>query len=159
MGCEEVQKAVFTKTRASRGDDDAENSIVVKDSNESNSGGEHEDEEDVEAEDDDGGVRLPPNMVPSKASTSIFTNKPNPSAKPPSPPLTLQQYGLKIAKQREQVRQAARRGVAFGLRITNSESDGGSGKAAGRRKAEAVQHGRVVEASFAKGEWGVRWQG
>ena len=74
--------------------------------------------------------------------------------------------GMKVAKQREQVRQAARRGVVFGF-VIEGESDSKVGRDGeegarvgkeGRRKVEAVQNGRVVEASFAKGEWGVRWR-
>ena len=53
--------------------------------------------------------------------------------------------GMLRAEQRELVRQAARRGVAFGF-----EGE--------RRGVEAIQGKRVVEASFAKGEWGVRWR-
>jgi hypothetical protein len=47
------------------------------------------------------------------------------------------------------VRKAARRGCAFGFVVD------GAGE---RRKCEAVMKGVVVEASFAKGEWGIRWR-
>lgn len=58
--------------------------------------------------------------------------------------------GQKRAQEREAVRQAARRACAFGILVADGE--------AGRRKCEAVARGVVVEASFAKGEWGIRWR-
>lgn len=60
---------------------------------------------------------------------------------------TRQQVGQQKAAQREMVRRAARRGVIFGL------DQGSSG-----RKCEVVQHGRVVEPSFAKGDFSIRWR-
>ena len=60
---------------------------------------------------------------------------------------TQQQVGQQRAAQREMVRRAARRGVIFGL------DQGSSG-----RKCEVVQHGRVVEPSFAKGDFIIRWR-
>jgi len=86
---------------------------------------------------------------------------------------TPQTAGLQRAHRREKVRQAARRGCAFGFLVDGDagtggdeggetgeggDGEGGKGKGKGRRrKVEAVQNGRVVEASFAKGEFGVRW--
>lgn len=57
--------------------------------------------------------------------------------------------GQKRAEEREAVRKAARRACAFGV-VVEGESE--------RRKCEAVMKGVVVEASFAKGEWGIRWR-
>jgi len=57
--------------------------------------------------------------------------------------------GQRRADEREMVRRAARRGVAFGFA-------GGDGEE--NRKCEAVMKGLIVEASFAKGEWGIRWR-
>ena len=57
--------------------------------------------------------------------------------------------GQKKADQRELVRCAARRGVAFGFVVGEGEE---------RRMCEAVMQGKVVESSFAKGDWGVRWR-
>ncbi|KAH6616333.1 hypothetical protein C7974DRAFT_318649 [Boeremia exigua] len=57
--------------------------------------------------------------------------------------------GQRRAEEREMVRRAARRGCAFGFRVGEGEE---------KRKCEAVMKGAVVEASFAKGEWGVRWR-
>ncbi|KAI0834055.1 hypothetical protein F5Y06DRAFT_279745 [Hypoxylon sp. FL0890] len=60
--------------------------------------------------------------------------------------------GQRRAQQREMVRSAARRGVVFGFAVPG---DGGDTKP---RKCEAVMQGKVVEPSFAKGDWGVRWR-
>lgn len=72
--------------------------------------------------------------------------------------LTPQEMGRRRAEEREKVRQAARRGVVFGFVVGEARGgeDGGEGREC--RRVEAVQGGRVVEASFAKGEWGVRWR-
>lgn len=55
--------------------------------------------------------------------------------------------GERRAEEKEMVKRAARRGVAFGF---GNEKD--------NRKCEAVMKGAVVESSFAKGEWGIRWR-
>ena len=94
--------------------------------------------------------------------------------------------GQKRAEQRELVRCAARRLRAFGV-LVNSWGEGedavakgakgrtkGKGKDRGKnelgddgsdwkrqenwKKCEAVMSGSVVEASYAKGEWGIRWR-
>lgn len=49
---------------------------------------------------------------------------------------------------REEARRAARRLVNFGWKSQGVEEE---------RGVEAVQDGKVVESSFAKGEWGIRW--
>ncbi|KAL0940017.1 uncharacterized protein CTRU02_206628 [Colletotrichum truncatum] len=56
--------------------------------------------------------------------------------------------GQKRAHEKELVRSAARRGVVFGFAVGGDE----------RRKCEAVMQGKVVEPSFAKGDWAVRWR-
>merc|ERR1711939_437483 len=64
--------------------------------------------------------------------------------------------GQRIAEEREMVRKAARRGCAFGF-----VADGGTeekGKKSERRMCEAVMKGAVVEPSYAKGDWGIRWR-
>jgi hypothetical protein len=88
--------------------------------------------------------------------------------------------GQKKAEEREAVRCAARRLCAFGIATIENEhgdreSDDGKrrpkksalGNPAGsgsqhmkkRMKCEAVlKEGTIVEASFAKGEWGIRWR-
>ncbi|KAI1264214.1 hypothetical protein F5Y18DRAFT_417908 [Xylariaceae sp. FL1019] len=65
--------------------------------------------------------------------------------------------GQKRAAEREMVRSAARRGVVFGFVV----SEDGRGDVHGddtRRKCEVVQKGKVVEPSFAKGEFSIRWR-
>jgi hypothetical protein len=61
--------------------------------------------------------------------------------------------GQQKAHERELVRCAARRGVAFGFPVK-----GLSDELEERRKCEAVMQGKVVESSFAKGEWSIRWR-
>jgi hypothetical protein len=83
--------------------------------------------------------------------------------------------GQRRAEEREMVKKAARRGCAFGFLVEVDEEEkrevrgkGGKDKASkdggevkvdsDRRKCEAVMKGVVVEASFAKGDWGIRWR-
>lgn len=78
-------------------------------------------------------------------------------------PLTTSQAGRQRAKNREKVRQAARRGVVFGFAIDRNDATSSTARSPDaefgkRMRVEAVQDGRVVEASFAKGEWGLRWR-
>lgn len=67
--------------------------------------------------------------------------------------LEKRRQGQKKARQRELVRCAARRAVVFGLDPGGVEGPGGY-----RRKCEAVMNGKVVEPSFAKGSWSIRWR-
>jgi hypothetical protein len=60
--------------------------------------------------------------------------------------------GQQRAHEREMVRCAARRGIAFGFVVGS-----GSGEQE-KRKCEAVMQGKVVESSFAKGDWSIRWR-
>jgi len=88
--------------------------------------------------------------------------------------------GAKRAEQREMVRRAARRGVVFGFvvegdqgtmqhsnkdghpkgRKHRDDKDTEPQKSAepSRRKCEAIMQGQVVEPSFAKGDWAIRWR-
>ena len=93
--------------------------------------------------------------------------------------------GQRRAHEREIVRRAGRRGVVFGFTtsaddepvckeisvagkpprgrnqkraVEETEGDGGGTQTESRRRCEAVIDGIVVEPSFAKGEWGVRWR-
>lgn len=89
--------------------------------------------------------------------------------------------GQKRAEEREFVRCVVRRAVVFGIEVEGWEDVSGSvgggkkskkGRAKGdiedeelesetkttRRKCEAVMSGQVVEPSFAKGDWSVRWR-
>ena len=61
--------------------------------------------------------------------------------------------GQQKAHERELVRCAARRGVAFGFVVKATP-----GELEERQKCEAVMQGKVVEPSFAKGEWSIRWR-
>lgn len=50
---------------------------------------------------------------------------------------------------RELARRSARLLVGFGFSLQGVEGE--------TRSVEAVQGGQVVESSFAKGDWGIRW--
>lgn len=114
---------------------------------------------------DDGGVDLP--RSPPLPALKITGNETR------TDETDSRRAGLQRAHYREKVRQAARRGCAFGFLVgddikTAGEDEAGqvAGEKKGKvvkgegrrmRKVEAVQGSRVVEASFAKGEFGVRW--
>ena len=90
--------------------------------------------------------------------------------------------GQKKAEEREFVRCVVRRAVVCGVEVEGWEEVGGNGggakkskkgkgkrdadsededvrsEAKPRRKCEAVMSGQVVEPSFAKGDWSVRWR-
>ncbi|THV96498.1 hypothetical protein D6D25_09149, partial [Aureobasidium pullulans] len=78
--------------------------------------------------------------------------------------------GQRRAEEKEMVKCAARRAVVFGLessRVLTGEGkkgkkgkddDDGEAKQQGRRMCEAVMHGAVVEPSYAKGDWSIRWR-
>lgn len=72
--------------------------------------------------------------------------------------------GQRRSHEREMVRSAARRGVVFGFLVhqPDEQPDRDTTKGAPakqvRKKCEAVMLGKVVEPSFAKGSWGVRWR-
>ncbi|KAH0266621.1 hypothetical protein KCU91_g10631, partial [Aureobasidium melanogenum] len=78
--------------------------------------------------------------------------------------------GQRRAEEKEMVKCAARRAVVFGLessRVLAGEGKKGKKgnddedretKQEGRRMCEAVMHGAVVEPSFAKGDWSIRWR-
>ncbi|KAF6219723.1 hypothetical protein HO133_003548 [Letharia lupina] len=42
--------------------------------------------------------------------------------------------------------------------LLREDGDDGGGRQESRKKCEAVMSGNVVEASYAKGEWGIRWR-
>lgn len=88
--------------------------------------------------------------------------------------LAKRREGQKKAEEKELVRCVVRRAVVFGLEV---EGDGGHERKAGKkgkkskgeeaenddvemggRKCEALMGGSVVEPSFAKGGWSVRWR-
>jgi hypothetical protein len=64
--------------------------------------------------------------------------------------------GQKRVQQKEMVRCAARRGVVFGFVTGDASTDEKDENS--KRKCEAVMQGKIVEPSFAKGDWGIRWR-
>jgi hypothetical protein len=70
-----------------------------------------------------------------------------------------QRHGQQRAEQREMIRRAARRGVIFGFEIEDDGSEHDLPIQTSRRRCEAVVDSKVVEPSFAKGNWAVRWRG
>lgn len=59
--------------------------------------------------------------------------------------------GQRVAEEKELVKRAARRCVVFGMKV-------GDGDEATTRLCEAVMSNQVVEPSYAKGDWGIRWR-
>lgn len=128
----------------------------------------------------DGGVRIRPPQDQSDVNFSVGgergkTEKIEESAED----LEKRRQGAKRAEEREMVRRAARRAIVFGLEVLRREpevkkhtkSKGKSKKGAKQddagmaespeteiRKAEALMNGMVVEPSFAKGSWSIRWR-
>lgn len=70
--------------------------------------------------------------------------------------------GLRLTEEKERVKRAARRGIVFGFVVENTKEPRGENKSEGApqvsRKCEAIMSGKVVEPSFAKGDWGIRWR-
>ncbi|KUJ06573.1 uncharacterized protein LY89DRAFT_692388 [Mollisia scopiformis] len=69
--------------------------------------------------------------------------------------------GLRVTEEKERVKRAARRGVVFGFTVGDAkeaESEDKGNDHHARRKCEAMMKGKVVEPSFAKGDWGIRWR-
>ena len=69
--------------------------------------------------------------------------------------------GLRVTEEKERVKRGARRGVVFGFDMERGEETEGQNEPDGiqlRRKCEVIMNGQVVEPSFAKGDWGVRWR-
>ena len=90
--------------------------------------------------------------------------------------------GQQRAEEKEMVKRAARRGCAFGFEVQESltqipkkkpnvrrdtkhheivpqeDTKSHEKQETTRRLCEAVMNGKVVEPSFAKGDWGVRWR-
>lgn len=98
-----------------------------------------------------------PYEVVDEASLQSQGNRPNPEG-PGS--TEKQREGQRRANEREAVRRAARRAVVFGFQdpadvdAENAESLEDRSK----RKCEAVINGQVVEPSYAKGNWYIRWR-
>ena len=107
----------------------------------------------VEADDDE----VDPYAVSDQEGMDSQGNKPNPTGPGSS---EKRQEGQKRAEEREMVRRAARRAVVFGFPIAADETKPQfeSPPEAPRQKCEAVMSGKVVEPSFAKGNWSIRWR-
>ena len=151
MSCEEVEREVFATTRRGteeeKEDEEDDGRIGPFDAAEQGEGGQSGDGD--ESEDEDGGVPLPCPVEHPTASTTTTAATIDPKVEGAAHMTNPRERGMQKAKEREMVRRAARRGVAFGFEM----EEGGRT----RKSVEAVQGGRVVESSFAKGEWGVRW--
>ncbi|GAM87747.1 hypothetical protein ANO11243_057740 [Dothideomycetidae sp. 11243] len=83
---------------------------------------------------------LPPGMVDTRPLDAVPKQQPE-EEEPPS-----SSRAGKARKAREEAHKRTKSGAA--------EKEQGGG---GRRRCEAVMRGAVVEPSYAKGEWGVRW--
>lgn len=70
------------------------------------------------------------------------------------------QEGQKRAEEREMIRRAARRAVVFGFSFDQQQSSlpNENSDPTTQRKCEAIMNGKIVEPSFAKGNWAVRWR-
>jgi hypothetical protein len=74
--------------------------------------------------------------------------------------------GQRIAEEKEMVKRAARRGCVFGFVVDSGmekqriggKKDKKEAEKEERRLCEAVMNGAVVEPSYAKGDWGIRWR-
>lgn len=98
-----------------------------------------------------------PYEVVDEASLDSQGNRPNPNG-PGS--AEKRQEGQKRADEREAVRRAARRAVVFGFQVPVSPDAAKAERSEDmpKRKCEAVRNGQVVEPSYAKGNWYIRWR-
>lgn len=135
MTCGEVQQAVFREEPEQDSKDSREEQL----SNTSDLGSLCLDDADS-SDENDGGVAVS-TLLPSPPAAASQNLHADPRLR-----------GMQRAKNREMVRQAGRRGATLGF-LSWAE-----GQQKGLGNVEAVQHGKVVEASFAKGEWGIRWK-
>jgi hypothetical protein len=124
----------------------------------------------------DGGVRVRPPQEQSEVNFSVGGERGKAEKiEESADDLQKRREGTKRAEEREMVRRAARRGVVFGLEVPRREANVKKpSKSKGRRgddhdleepeaateirKAEAIMAGMVVEPSFAKGNWSIRWR-
>ncbi|EGP88224.1 uncharacterized protein MYCGRDRAFT_39852 [Zymoseptoria tritici IPO323] len=114
----------------------------------------HDDHSDFGFSDDGaasgGGVRVRPPQTESDVNFSVGGERSR-NEKIEETPLDLEKRreGAKRAEEREMVKRAARRAIVFGLEVPRMDPI---------RKAEGLMNGIVVEPSFAKGNWSVRWR-
>lgn len=117
------------------------------------------------------------NAEPSGQSTEALTEDSTSKEANVNDIKSKQMQGLKNAEEKETVKCAARRGCIFGFEVRNDTddrrtrakernfefresvvNDGTRPAKQTRRLCEAVVNGIVVEPSFAKGDWGIRWR-
>lgn len=125
--------------------------------------------------DEVGGVRIRPPQSEAEENFSVGGERGRAEKIEETPEdLEKRRQGAKRAEEREMVRRAARRGIIFGLEVPRREpakpkQAKGKGKhkqeedqveesTTERRHAEALMDGTVVEPSFAKGNWCIRWR-
>ncbi|KXT18763.1 hypothetical protein AC579_8216 [Pseudocercospora musae] len=125
----------------------------------------------------DGGVRIRPPQEESEINFAAGGGERGRHEKIEETPddLLKRREGAKKAEEREMVRRAARRIIIFGVEVPKRETyekKASKAKSKGKhaeeedvddsttetRKAEALMAGMVVEPSFAKGNWAVRWR-
>ncbi|KAF2172790.1 hypothetical protein M409DRAFT_16751 [Zasmidium cellare ATCC 36951] len=166
------------------GDPDAQwMSVDMEDSKSEVSGEDHESESEDDDGDDsgsvpstDGGVRIRPPQDQSEVNFSVGGERGKAEKiEESADDLEKRRQGARRAEEREMVRRAARRGIVFGFEVPRRETAGTKSKtkAKGRgkdnddgvevsqmevRKAEALMNGTVVEPSYAKGNWAIRWR-
>lgn len=165
VGVDEIERIVFAKKWAG-GDGDAtkegeEKEELTADEATDGSVGH---ESDVE---DGGGVKMvdDEDKVHSHDEGEKAAN-----SQDEAPADTRRQEGQRRADEREKVRRAARRAVVFGFPVEVPDATPSKNKSKAKdkeaapeethmRKCEAVMSsGQVVEPSFAKGNWSIRWR-
>ena len=124
---------------------------------------------------ENGGVRIRPPQDQSEVNFSVGGERGKAEKiEESADDLKKRRQGAKRAEEREMVRRAARRAIVFGFEVPKSEVPGPKAKTKAKakknevdevseaqtemRKAEALMNGMVVEPSFAKGNWAVRWR-
>jgi hypothetical protein len=186
--CDEIEEVVFgsrhdpTKTygrkknRASRalGEDGEWKSVDMEDDHDTSS---DQDASPVEVTPQRVRPLVRPSQLASDVNGSIGGEKGWAERQSETPEeLEKRLEGQQRAEHREMVRRAARRGVVFGFVVDSASQDGQRQHAAAttvegrtdtdknrsesetRRKCEALMNGSVVEPSFAKGNWAIRWR-
>ena len=124
MSCEEVEREVFATTmrgteKEKQEEEEEDGGIGPFDAAEQGEGGQSGDGD--ESEDEDGGVRLPcpvEHLTANTTTTATTTTDPKRPHMERAPYMTNpRERGMQKAKEREMVRRAARRGVAFGFEM------------------------------------------
>ncbi|KAI1798939.1 hypothetical protein F4811DRAFT_558326 [Daldinia bambusicola] len=176
VSCDEIEKAMFgdyadpdktfgrKKNRASRvlpsiSDDGRENDSTTEPPEDRDSAVDLDDNGDDSSIDGDvlarmavrSGTRIRPPQTVSQVNGSVGGEKGRAERSEETEENAKRRLeGQRKAQQREMVRSAARRGVVFGFAVGDNT--------VAPRKCEAVMQGKIVEPSFAKGDWGIRWR-